>query len=85
MQHLAELPWVLIGTGMVKCNVCKAIVKLDKITLEEFIRDHAEHKASPDHVPLGDAVAKVTKAIGFKKPCGGCERRKYRLNRLIKK
>ena len=31
---------------------------------------------------LGDAVAKVTKALGFT-PCGGCERRRQALNRIV--
>lgn len=31
---------------------------------------------------LGDAVARVTKAMGFT-PCGGCERRRQALNRIV--
>lgn len=31
---------------------------------------------------LGDAVARVTKAMGFT-PCGGCERRRRALNDLV--
>jgi len=85
MHYHTELPWVLVGTGQVKCNICKKIVKLDSMTLEEFIREHAEHKAPATHIPVGDAIAKVAKAVGFKKPCGGCEKRRYKLNRLIKK
>ena len=30
---------------------------------------------------LGDAIARVTSAVGLK-PCGGCRRRQQRLNRL---
>lgn len=81
----SELPWVLIGTGQVQCNICKKIAKLDTITLEEFIREHAEHKAPPTHYPVGDVVAKVTKALGVTKKCSGCEQRRYNWNHLIKK
>lgn len=31
---------------------------------------------------LGDAVARVTKAMGFT-PCSGCERRRQALNRIV--
>lgn len=31
---------------------------------------------------LGDAVARVTKAMGFS-PCSGCERRRQALNRIM--
>lgn len=33
-------------------------------------------------VGLGDLVARATKAVGIK-PCGGCQKRKQRLNRLV--
>lgn len=85
MHHHPELPWVLIGTGQVRCNVCKKVVRLDSMTLEEFIREHAKHEAPSTHIPVGDMVAKVAKAVGFKKPCSPCEQRRYKLNRLIKK
>lgn len=29
---------------------------------------------------LGDTVAKLTNAIGFRKPCGGCKKRQNTLN-----
>lgn len=32
---------------------------------------------------LGDVIAKFTKWLGFKKRCGGCERRRKLLNRLF--
>lgn len=31
---------------------------------------------------LGDTVAKITKAVGIK-TCGGCEKRREKLNRLV--
>lgn len=31
---------------------------------------------------LGDAVKKVAQAVGVKKPCDGCEKRKEALNRF---
>ena len=31
---------------------------------------------------LGDIVADFTKALGFKKPCKGCKRRRDKLNNL---
>jgi hypothetical protein len=85
MHHHDALPWVLVGTGQVKCNICKAVVKLDTMTLEEFIRLHATHEAPQTHYPIGDVVAKAAKAIGFKKPCSSCEKRRYKLNRIVKR
>jgi len=31
---------------------------------------------------LGDTIAKITKAVGIK-PCGGCEKRREKLNALL--
>lgn len=31
---------------------------------------------------VGDLVRKTTKALGFKKDCGGCDKRKQSLNRF---
>jgi hypothetical protein len=32
---------------------------------------------------LGDTIEKVTRAMGVKKPCGGCKKRKDKLNRIF--
>lgn len=85
MTHYKDYPWILISTDKVQCNVCKAIVSLDKITLQEFIIEHSEHKAPPTHLPIGDAVARVTKAVGIRKRCTSCEQRRHRWNKLIKR
>lgn len=37
---------------------------------------------SDDEVGLGDAIKRVTYAMGFK-PCRGCEKRAAALNRLV--
>jgi hypothetical protein len=36
-----------------------------------------------DEIGLGDAVKKVTYAMGIRRPCGGCERRAAILNRWV--
>ncbi len=45
-----------------------------KLRLPGFVND--------EDVGLGDALKRVTSAVGIK-PCGGCERRAARLNRLL--
>jgi hypothetical protein len=84
-MKFTELPWVLISAELVRCNICKKVAKLSTITLEEFILEHAEHKAPPTHYPVGDMVSVVTKALGFTKRCGGCEQRKFDLNHAIRR
>ena len=32
---------------------------------------------------LGDTIAKVTKAVGIK-PCGGCKKRRRKLNKMVR-
>ncbi|WP_197987173.1 hypothetical protein [Streptomyces pactum] len=34
-------------------------------------------------IGLGDVVKRVTYAAGFRRPCGGCERRAATLNRWV--
>jgi len=38
---------------------------------------------SLDSQGLGDTIAKVTRAMGVKKPCGGCQKRKDKLNKIF--
>jgi hypothetical protein len=37
-----------------------------------------------EEVGLGDVIKKVTYAIGFKQPCGGCQKRAAALNRRMR-
>jgi hypothetical protein len=32
---------------------------------------------------LGDTIAKITKALGVKKPCGGCKKRRRLANKVL--
>jgi hypothetical protein len=37
-----------------------------------------------EEVGLGDAIKKVTYAMGIRQPCGGCEKRAVALNRWMR-
>jgi hypothetical protein len=45
-----------------------------RVRLPGFIRD--------EDIGLGDAIKRVTRAVGIR-PCGGCERRAAALNRRV--
>lgn len=32
---------------------------------------------------LGDTIKRATSAVGIKKPCGGCQKRRQRLNQAV--
>tara|TARA_R100001086_G_scaffold226652_1_gene145397 strand:+ start:2551 stop:2883 length:333 start_codon:yes stop_codon:yes gene_type:complete len=61
---------------------------------EDFMAISTKHWVGPStgsniRVPslasqgLGDTIEKVTRAMGVKKPCGGCKKRKDKLNRIF--
>lgn len=42
----------------------------------------AKYRSAHRSRGLGDTIARATKAVGIK-PCGGCEKRREKLNKLI--
>ncbi|GAA2145976.1 hypothetical protein GCM10009760_35230 [Kitasatospora kazusensis] len=50
-------------------------VRPRRIRLPGFVGD--------EDVGLGDALKRVTYTMGFRRPCGGCERRAAMLNRRV--
>jgi hypothetical protein len=46
-----------------------------RVRLPGFVTD--------EEIGLGDAIKKVTYAMGIKQPCGGCEKRAAALNRWM--
>ena len=52
--------------------------KPHRVRLPGFISDDGDNR----EVGLGDAIKRVTYAMGFK-PCRGCEKRAAALNRLV--
>ncbi|MFI6584349.1 hypothetical protein [Embleya sp. NPDC050493] len=50
-------------------------VRPRRVRIPGFIRD--------EEIGLGDAVKRVTYAMGVRRPCGGCERRAAALNRRV--
>jgi hypothetical protein len=84
-MNFTEIPWITKSNTYIHCNICKRSAKLNTTTIEEFTKEHAEHKAPPTHYPVGDMVAKVTKMMGFIEKCSSCETRRYEWNNLIKR
>jgi hypothetical protein len=83
MERHAQYPWILIGPNHALCEVCQ--VTCSKSNLKHFINAHRGHQAPGTHYPIGDAVARIAKALGARKPCAGCEKRRYQWNRLVHK
>lgn len=56
--------------------------------MQQLVEDHQDRTPATASAPpekirgLGDAVARVTKAVGIK-PCGPCERRREWLNKYF--
>jgi len=76
-----SIRWVVYrpvpGGFSVRCEACgEELAVCCPTKLDAFARAHARH------VRVGDAIARATKAVGIA-PCGGCEKRRKRLNRLF--
>src|SRR3989304_977683 len=77
--------WVTVTNAgrqfVLHCEVCNArAMAHDRRGIDDFIRDHDQHRsAAPGHYGLGDAVARMTSAVGVE-PCTPCERRRMMLN-----
>jgi hypothetical protein len=66
------------------CEVCnQSMTAANTAQAEGFMQAHMQHTASSSHVPIGDAVARVTKALGVK-TCTPCEMRRKKMNNLIR-
>lgn len=65
-----------------KCSACKKRKKMNINESDNQITEGEREQA--EKLRLGDAIAKVTSAVGIK-PCGGCKKRQAKLNELDKK
>lgn len=53
-----------------------------ELCTEDWERLRVDHGLSPSR-GLGDTIAKATKAVGIK-PCGGCNERRKKLNKVVR-
>jgi len=88
MQRHPQVKWVvtipLPGGGMrLACEVCKAqIDAYVQHDADRFVGQHANHQsADPRYYGLGDAVERVTHALGLQR-CTPCEERRRAMNQL---
>jgi hypothetical protein len=77
-------PFCVKNLDATKCSTCKERETRNGNYLDPPLLfgapGAAERPTAPPSLGMGDVVANVTSAVGFK-PCGGCARRKAAMNK----